>query len=146
MRLTIGNLLISGARRKGGPATILARKSPELNPPYATASLAADTGYRRPTMTVTRSTSSRRTPGPIPRNISVSSLPIPRPGNFLLGLWVPAFAGTTAGLHRHFAVQDRGTGRKACGGVDDGVGIDAVVAIQVVDGAGLAEMLDPERL
>ncbi len=30
--------------------------------------------------------------------------------------------------------------------IDDGVGVDAVVAIEVVDGAGLAEMLDAERL
>ena len=29
--------------------------------------------------------------------------------------------------------------------IDDGVGVDAVVAIEVVDGAGLAEMLDAER-
>src|SRR5437870_1611351 len=40
----------------------------------------------------------------------------------------------------------RSTGGKALSGVDDGVGIEAVVAVEVVDGAGLAEMLDAERL
>ena len=34
---------------------------------------------------------------------------------------------------------------EAFGCVDDGVGVDAVVAIEVVDRAGLAEVLDAER-
>src|SRR5581483_6951043 len=47
--------------------------------------------------------------------------------------------------HRHLAVQDRRAGCEALGRIDDGVGVDAVVAIEVGDGAGLAEMLDAER-
>src|ERR1700694_5727645 len=39
----------------------------------------------------------------------------------------------------------RRAGGETFGGVDDGVGVDAVVAIEVIDGAGLAEMLDTER-
>src|ERR1700721_2742439 len=49
-------------------------------------------------------------------------------------------------LHRHFAVPHWRPRREAFGGVDDGVGVEAVMAIEVVDGAGLAEMLDAERL
>src|SRR3954447_7692398 len=57
------------------------------------------------------------------------------------------FAGLTAQgrtcckLHRHFTMPHRGAGGEAFGRVDDGVGVDAVVAIQLVDGAGLAETL-----
>ena len=39
----------------------------------------------------------------------------------------------------------RGAGGDAFGRVDDSVGVDAVVAVEVVYGAGLAEMLDAER-
>ena len=49
-------------------------------------------------------------------------------------------------LHRHFAVPHRRAGGEAFGCIDDGVGIHAVVAVEVVDGAGLAELLDAERL
>src|SRR5690349_4464121 len=49
-------------------------------------------------------------------------------------------------LHRHLAMQHRRARRQALGGVDDGVGVDAVGAIEIVDGAGLAELLDAERL
>src|SRR5580704_19384618 len=35
--------------------------------------------------------------------------------------------------------------RDGLGGGDDGVGVDAVVAVEVIDRAGLAEMLDAER-
>src|SRR5215212_4491951 len=47
--------------------------------------------------------------------------------------------------HRHFAEPDRSAGGQALGRIDDGVGVDAVVAIEVVDGAGLAEMLHAKR-
>src|ERR1700676_1273052 len=47
--------------------------------------------------------------------------------------------------HRHLAMPYRRAGGETFGGVDDGVGVDAVVAIEVIDGAGLAEMLDTER-
>ena len=39
--------------------------------------------------------------------------------------------------HRHAA--------EAFGCVDDRVGVDAVVAVEIADGAGLAELLDPQR-
>src|ERR1700728_1053154 len=47
-------------------------------------------------------------------------------------------------LNRHFAVPDRTAGRDAFRRIDDGVGVDAMVAVEIVDGAGLAEMLDAE--
>src|SRR5258708_40171111 len=39
-----------------------------------------------------------------------------------------------------------GAGGEAFGRIDDGVGVEAMVPVEVVDGAGLAEMLDAERL
>src|SRR5579872_7542007 len=47
--------------------------------------------------------------------------------------------------HGQFPVTHRRAGGETFGRIDDGVGIDAVVAIEVVDRAGLAEMFDPER-
>src|SRR5512143_1115057 len=43
-------------------------------------------------------------------------------------------------------MEDRGAGGEAFGRIDDGVGIDAVVAVEVGNRAGLAELLDAERL
>src|SRR5215210_3279311 len=51
---------------------------------------------------------------------------------------------TRPASHRHFAVPHRRAGGEAFGGVDDGIGVNAVVTVQLVDGAGLAEMLDTE--
>src|SRR5881392_1832914 len=48
--------------------------------------------------------------------------------------------------HRHLAVPHRRADRQAFRRVDDGVGVDAVVAVEVADGASLAELLDTERL
>src|SRR5580658_3121664 len=53
--------------------------------------------------------------------------------------------GRQVASHRHFAMAHRGAGGDAFGRVDDSVGVDAVVAVEVVYGAGLAEMLDAER-
>src|SRR5579859_1667902 len=47
--------------------------------------------------------------------------------------------------HGQFAVTHRRPGGEAFGRIDDGVRIDAVMAIEDVDRAGLAEMLDAER-
>jgi hypothetical protein len=44
--------------------------------------------------------------------------------------------------HRHLAMPHRRACGEAFGRVDDGVGVHAVVAVEVVDGPGLAEMLD----
>src|SRR6478735_6505866 len=49
-------------------------------------------------------------------------------------------------LNRHFPMQHRRTGGEAFSRIDDGVGVDAVVAVEVGDGAGLAELLNAERL
>jgi len=46
--------------------------------------------------------------------------------------------------HRHLAVPHRAPAVRLSR-VDDGVGVDAVVAIEVGNRAGLAEMLDAER-
>src|SRR5258706_12763705 len=54
--------------------------------------------------------------------------------------------GRQRGSHRHLAVPHRGAGGDGFGGVDDGVGVDAVVAGEIVDRPGLPEMLDAERL
>src|SRR6478609_6287904 len=48
--------------------------------------------------------------------------------------------------HRHLAVADRGADGETLRRIDDGVGVDAVVAIEVANRAGLAELLDAERL
>ena len=40
----------------------------------------------------------------------------------------------------------RRTDGEAFGGIDDGVGVHAVVAVEVVDSAGLAEMFDAQSL
>src|SRR5580692_1975042 len=42
-------------------------------------------------------------------------------------------------------IPDRPPRRDGFGGGDDGVGVDAVVAVEILDRAGLAEMLDTER-
>ena len=42
-------------------------------------------------------------------------------------------------------MPDRTPRRDGLGGGNDGVGVDAVVAVEVGDRAGLAEMLDAER-
>jgi hypothetical protein len=44
--------------------------------------------------------------------------------------------------HRHLAMPHRRAGREAFGRVDDGVRVKTVMAIQLVDRSGLAEMLD----
>src|SRR5580704_338073 len=43
-------------------------------------------------------------------------------------------------------MQHRRPCREAFGGIDDGVGVDAVMAVELGDRAGLAEALDAERL
>src|SRR3954469_13011234 len=65
-----------------------------------------------------------------PRVRRASTLPLP---------------GRVKKLHRHLAVPHRCARGEALRGVDDGIGVDVVVAVEVVDAAGLAEMLDAER-
>ena len=52
-------------------------------------------------------------------------------------------------MHRRVQVgrhrPHRGAGGETFGRIDDGIGVDAVVAVELADGAGLAEMLDAER-
>jgi len=49
-------------------------------------------------------------------------------------------------LHRHLAMPDRRAEGQARCGINDGVGVQTIVAIEIIDGAGLAEFLDAERL
>src|SRR5690348_12989374 len=49
-------------------------------------------------------------------------------------------------LHRHLAMEHRRARGEAFRRIDDRIRVDAVVAIEVGDGAGLAELLDAERL
>src|SRR5437660_704859 len=48
--------------------------------------------------------------------------------------------------HRHLPMPHRRTHREAFCGIDDGVGVDAVVAVEVANSTGLAELLDAECL
>src|SRR5450631_2952626 len=48
--------------------------------------------------------------------------------------------------HRHFAVPYRRAGGQGFRRIDDGVGVDAVVAVELADRSGLAKMLDAESL
>src|SRR5262245_4344044 len=48
--------------------------------------------------------------------------------------------------HRHLAMQDWGAGGEAFSRIDDGVGVKAVVTVEIRNRAGLAELLDAERL
>src|SRR5580693_6035498 len=62
----------------------------------------------------------------------------------------PATSGRTRWLYPSYRsnnpeMADRTARRNSFGGGDDGVGVDAVVAVEVLDRAGLAEMLDAER-
>src|SRR5258708_6288876 len=130
MRLTIVNLLISGAiGETKRPASILARKHRKMNPPYAGRRTAADASYKvGGVKEARRRLSFVRVARPPPR-------PSPATGR-----------GGNGKSHRHFAVPHRRARGQGFRCVEDGVGVHAVVAIEVVDGAGLAEMLDPERL
>src|SRR5262245_50011209 len=56
----------------------------------------------------------------------------------------PGMTLTDYPSHRHFAVPHGTAGGEAYGRIDDRVGVDAIVPIEVVDGAGLAEVLDAE--
>src|SRR6516164_2328464 len=122
MRLTIGNLSNFGARKRERKrsATILARKPPELNPPYAAACVAAGAGYKVGTATVTRR------------------------AHIVLAFARTKYRGDPVS-HRHFAMQNRRAKGEAFGGIDNRVGIDPVVAVEVVDRAGLAELRHAER-
>src|SRR3954449_2720260 len=57
----------------------------------------------------------------------------------------PPLQGRIRRSHRHFSMPHRRTHRQAFGRIDDGVGVDAVVAVEVANSAGLAELLDAER-
>src|SRR5260370_1373974 len=151
MRLTIVNLLISGANGMGtDSASILARMPGKLNPPYAGRRTAADAAYKisivkeagRLASAVVPAKAGTHTPCPSLRARGQRPSATTRAGDYgsLLS------QGRQILSHRHFAVPHRRAGGEAFGRVDDGVGIDAVVAVEVIDRAGLAEMLDAERL
>src|SRR5262249_46845696 len=57
----------------------------------------------------------------------------------------PGITSSKNRSHRHLPMQHRRTRRKAFRRIDNGIRIDAIVAIEIADGASLAEMLDPER-
>src|ERR1700731_4628904 len=62
----------------------------------------------------------------------------------------PATSGRTRWLYPSYRsnnseISYRPPRRDGLGGGDDGVGVDAVVAVEVLHRAGLAEMLDAER-
>src|SRR3954452_25037716 len=47
--------------------------------------------------------------------------------------------------NRQFSVADRGACRQIFGSVDDGIGVNAVVPVELIDAPGLTEMLDAKR-
>ena len=49
-------------------------------------------------------------------------------------------------LRQRLKIADRAAGRDRLRGGDDRVRVDAVVAVEVADGTGLAELFDAERL
>src|SRR5215813_12532351 len=83
---------------------------------------------------------------PIARDLRTSLVVSTGALTLLRGVMGPRIRGDdVGGLHRHLAVQDRRAGGEAFGGVDDGVGVDAIGTIEVIDGAGLAESFDTQR-
>src|SRR5579863_10064378 len=129
MRLTIVNPVISGrmeAERKRS-TSILARKPGNLNRRMREAAL-------RRVRHIKSALPKKQGPHPDPPPQAVEGW-----GGRHLGPSGPA-------SHRHFAMPHRCAGGEAFGRIEDRVGVEAVVPIEIVDGAGLAEMLDPERL
>src|ERR1700756_330484 len=65
------------------------------------------------------------------------------------GVMGPAFAGATmdryTSSYRHFAVQHRAAGGQAFRRIDDRIRINTVGPVELIDAAGLAEMVDAER-
>src|ERR1700721_2098537 len=117
--------------------SILARNTSKMNPLYPGRRIAANAGYKVGAVRETRRTAAfaRAARAPTPA--------LPRKCGGGLG-WGRRRGWLRLISHRHLAVPHRGAGGEAFGGVDDGVGVHAMVAIEVVDGAGLAEMLDAE--
>src|SRR3981081_4046915 len=107
MRLTIVNLLISGANGRGTErsASILARMPQKMNPPYVRRRTAAEAAYRW--------CEGSKTIGFSRRPCGKQGRQIPSP--------------------RHFAVPHRRARGQAFRRVDDGVGVDAVVAVEIID-------------
>ena len=64
----------------------------------------------------------------------------------VLRLLRAALQGRVKKSHRHLAMPHRRACGEALRRIDDGVGVDAVMPVEVVDGAGLAEMLDAQGL
>src|SRR5690606_38376688 len=69
------------------------------------------------------------------------------PGRLLAKLKQTANGEARAGGQFLYGAQvaDRSAGRERLGGADDALRVDAVMAIELGDRAGLAEMLDAER-
>src|SRR6185369_14895516 len=49
-------------------------------------------------------------------------------------------------LHCHLPMPHRRAGGQTLRRIDDGVGVHAMMPVEIVDGAGLAEMFDAQRL
>src|SRR5258705_1771668 len=147
MRLAIVNLFMQGERirERKRSAGILARKPGELNPPYAGRRNAAGPEYRVRVVKLARRERrpcESRDPYAVPYlGARWKLLPAPTTA---CGYGSPLSRGRR--LHRRLAVPHRRAGADGFRRVDDRVGVHAVVAIEFADAAGLAEMLDPERL
>ena len=63
----------------------------------------------------------------------------------LFGLGMVGAMGRDVILRQRLQMPDRPAGRDRLRGGDDGVGVDAVVPVELGERAGLAEMLDAER-
>src|SRR5262245_58432496 len=91
--------------------------------------------------------SPRRRPGPILRSDNcIACWRTTCPDNWAFVVMGPRPAPGRP-LHRHLPVMaDRGADGEAFRRIDDGIGVEAVVTVEVVDGAGLAKVLNAERL
>src|SRR3569832_2029734 len=143
MRLTIGNLFVSEQWRmeRKRSAGILARKPDQLNPPYAGCRIAAGAGYKNRSKVVARCSCHSGM-----RLLAQTRNPSSRLVCSMMDSGVALRAPRNDDLpsHRHLAVPHRRPDREAFRRIDDGVGVDAVEAIEVINGAGLAELLDAE--
>src|SRR5258708_7787952 len=147
MRLTIVNLVISGANGGGmeRSASILARNVRKMNPPYAGRRIAAEATYKDGAVEVARWSFCRPCESRDPYAVPYLRARRETPSATIRAGVYGSLLSQGRRSHRHFAVPHWCAGGQRFRRVDDGVGVDAVVTVEVVDRAGLAELLDAER-
>src|SRR5260370_30099489 len=126
-------------------ASILARNVRKMNPPYSGRRIAAQATYKDGAVEVARwsfcGPCESRDPYAVPYLRARGETPS---ATIRAGVY-GSLLSQGRRSHRHFAVPHWRAGGQRFRRVDDGVGVNAVVAVEVVDRAGLAELLDAER-